>query len=217
MTAKLSGPMLPAQSGNARHLVVLLHGYGSDGNDLIALGAHWRALLPDAIFVAPNAPTPCDMNAAGYQWFAIDFDREMSRLVGSETARPVIEGFLADAWAQTGLGPEDTILVGFSQGAMMALDTGLRLKTPLKGIVAFSGMVIAPEKLAADIASRPPVALIHGDLDDVVPVAGSLKGKETFDNLDVPVELHISKGYPHTIAPDGLEFAGAFLSRITKS
>src|SRR5699024_10945569 len=126
-------------------------------------------------------------------------------------ARPVIAGFLADLWTQTGLGPSDTILAGFSQGAMMALDTGLRLDNPLKGIIAFSGLVIAPEKLAAEIASRPPVLLVHGDMDDVVPVLGSEAALPLLTDLGVEAELHISQGSGHAIAQDGLDAATKFL------
>lgn len=210
---KLSGPMLPPASGNAKSLVVLLHGYGSDGRDLIALGQFWRDSFPDTVFVAPNAPQVCAGNPFGYEWFPLDLEanRDLSRLVGAETAHPIIENFLADLWTQTGLGPADTILAGFSQGAMMALYTGLRLDSPLKGIIAFSGLVIAPDRLGNEIASKPPVLLIHGDLDDVVPVMGSEVAMPTLIDLGVETKLHISQGSGHAIAQDGLEAATAFL------
>lgn len=208
---KLSGPMLPPASGNVRQLVVLLHGYGSDGRDLIALGQFWRDTFPDALFVAPNAHQSCAGNPFGYQWFPLDLDRNLSRLVGAETARPIITQFLKDLWEQTGLKPEDTVLIGFSQGAMMALDTGLRLETPLKGIIAFSGMVIAPETLREEIRSKPPVLLVHGDSDDVVPVMGSEAALPMLINLGVPAQLHISPEAGHTIAQDGLDAATDFL------
>src|SRR5690606_23616967 len=117
---------------------------GSDGRDLIALGQFWRDSFPDTAFVAPNAPETCAGNPFGYQWFPLDLDKDrtLARLVGAETATPVITGFLNDLWAQTGLGPADTVLAGFSQGAMMALHTGLRLPEPLRGIIAFSGLLV---------------------------------------------------------------------------
>lgn len=212
---KLSGPMLPPASGNGKSLVVLLHGYGSDGRDLIGLGQFWHDSFPDTIFVAPNAPEVCGVISTGYQWFPVDFDRErdFSRMEGAAKVQPVVESFLKDLWAQTGLGPSETILVGFSQGAMMALYTGLRLTTPLKGIIAFSGLLISPEKLEAEIASKPPVLLVHGDIDEVVPVIGSEAALPVLLNLSVDAQLHISSGFGHTIAQDGLEAATEFLRR----
>lgn len=211
---KLSGPMLAPASGRTRQLVVILHGYGADGNDLISLGQYWSRMFPDALFVAPNAHEPCPGNPMGYQWFALDLDKGLSRLLGADTARPVIAGFLDDLWAQTGLGPADTVLVGFSQGAMMALDAGLRLESPLKAIVAFSGLVIDPERLAAEIGSTPPVLLVHGDADEVVPVAGSQAAEPVLEALGIDVRLHVSPGAGHGIAPDGLEVASAFLKTV---
>lgn len=212
---KLSGPMLPPASGNAKSLVVLLHGYGSDGRDLIGLGQFWHDSFPDTIFVAPNAPHVCGGNPFGYEWFPLDLegDRSLARLVGAEAAAPVIASFLQDLWAQTGLGPSDTILAGFSQGAMMALYTGLRLETPLKGIIAFSGMIVSPEKLAAELASKPPVLLIHGDMDDVVPVLGSEAALPALLDLSIDAKLHISPGTGHSIAQDGLDAATGFLRK----
>jgi len=211
MPSKLSGPMLPPASGAAKSLVVLLHGYGSDGNDLIALGQYWRGALPDTLFVAPNAHETCTMNPAGYQWFALDLDRAISRITGSETARPMINDFLDNLWAQTGLGPEDTVLVGFSQGAMMALDTGLRLATPLNPIQAYTAKLEAPQTQPNEIKSKPPVLMIHGDADEVVPVLGSEAGVPALIDLGIAAKLHISQGAGHTIAQDGLDTATQFL------
>ncbi|WMT86695.1 prolyl oligopeptidase family serine peptidase [Pelagibacterium sp. 26DY04] len=210
---KLSGPMLPPASGHAKSAVVLLHGYGSDGRDLISLGQFWRDSFPDTLFVAPNAPEVCGGNPFGYQWFPLDLerDRDLSRLVGAETAAPVVTSFLNDLWAQTGLTPGQTILGGFSQGAMMALYAGLRLPESLLGIVSCSGLVVAPEKLGNEIASRPPVLLIHGDIDDVVPVMGSEVALPILLDLGIEAKLHISQGTGHSIAQDGLDAATAFL------
>src|SRR5690554_5046141 len=140
--------MLAPQSGEPpRQLVVLLHGYGADGNDLMALGQHWGPLLPEALFVAPHAPEACGMSSAGFQWFDVELegDRLAGRQAGVVAARPVLLGFLSDLWSQTGRGPRETLLVGFSQGAMMALHVGLSLPEPLLGIVAFSGAFVPVE------------------------------------------------------------------------
>lgn len=214
MTLKLSGPMVGPPGDNPNRLVVLLHGYGSDGNDLIGLAPYWRQIFPDALFVAPNGPHACDINPQGFQWFPLDLSREISRLTGSEAARPSINAFLEDLWAETGLGPEDTILGGFSQGAMMALDVGFRMEKPLLGIVAFSGGVIDPDNVGAHIKSKPPVCLVHGAEDDVVPVSMSVVGGEALKKSGIDVSVHVSPGAGHTIAPDGLQVAGEFLQRF---
>lgn len=214
MTAQLSGPMVAPESGTPKNLIVLLHGYGSDGNDLIGLAPYWRDLLPDTLVVAPNAPWACDINPAGYQWFPLELDREISRLDGSGQARPVITGFLEQVWAETGLGAADTVLGGFSQGAMMALDAGLRLPEALKGIVAFSGGVISPETIGDELVSKPPVCLIHGAEDDVVPVGMSVRGGEALKTAGLEVLVHVSPGTGHGIAPDGLEVATGFIKSL---
>lgn len=212
MSEKLSGPMIEPQSGTPKQLLVLLHGYGSDGNDLITLGSYWQERMPDTLFVAPNAPTPCDINPAGYQWFPIGEDKNASWQAGAEIARPVIAGFLRDLWAETGLAAKDTFLVGFSQGAMMALDVGLRNAEPLKGIVAFSGGLVAPDEIGDNMQSKPPVCLLHGGEDDVVPVRMSVLSGEALKKQGVDVRVHISPGAGHMIAEDGLAVASAFIA-----
>ena len=212
MTTKLSGPMLPAKSGAApKQLMVLLHGYGADGSDLIGLGLQWRDLFPDMLFVAPNAPEPCDINPAGYQWFPLAIDRAAGRIEGAAKARPVLVEFVRDLWTQTGLGASDTVLCGFSQGAMMALHVGTSLDDELAGIVAFSGAFIPPEGFGAKPFAKPPVAIIHGDLDGVVPVQFSRDAAAMLAVAGFDVGFHISPGAAHGIAPDGLDFATGFL------
>jgi len=217
MSTKLSGPMIAPNGGKPDRLVVLLHGYGSNGNDLISLVKFWQNDLADALFVAPNAPEKCAINPMGYQWFGLDTDREMSSLGGSRKARAALNEFLQDLWRQTGLGAKDTLLVGFSQGAMMALDVGLRLDEAVLGIVAFSGALIGEEDLPAKIKSRPPVCLVHGLADDVVPAKLSEKAAEILDNLGVRVALFMEPGAGHTISMSGLGFCVAFVHQILNS
>lgn len=205
--------MRPAE-GEPEQLVVLLHGYGSDGNDLISLAQYLNTALPQALFVAPNAPAPCDINPSGYQWFALDLDRELSRLDGAAEARPVIKTFLEDLWEETGLGPEQTFLIGFSQGAMMALDTGLRLDPAPKGIIAFSGALIGPEQIEEERGGTPPVALIHGTVDDVVPAESSQIAEAHLRRWGIATALHLDHGGGHGIHPEGLGFAVAFIKEV---
>ena len=207
---RLSGPMLPPKSGApAKQLMVLLHGYGADGRDLIGLGSEWRDDFPDMLFVSPNAPWQCGRNAGGFEWFPLsDRPAEDFRREGADLARPVIVNFLIDLWAQTGITAKDTILCGFSQGAMMALHVALSLDQPVRGVVSFSGALIPP----AGEWAKPPVALIHGDRDGVVPVQLSIDADAALRAKGVESLLHISPGTAHGIAPDGLAFAGQFLA-----
>jgi len=211
-TPKLSGPMLPPKSGAApRQLMLLLHGYGADGADIIGLGQEWRELWPDMLFVAPNAPDRCDVNSAGYQWFPLSPDPISGRIAGAAQARPVLINFLIDLWAQTKLGPRDTVICGFSQGAMMALHIGTSLDGALIGIVAFSGALIPPEGFGNGRFAKPPVALVHGELDGVVNPELSRESAQVLADAGFEVRLHISPGIGHGIAPDGLAFATQFL------
>ncbi|WP_193334447.1 alpha/beta hydrolase [Devosia beringensis] len=214
---KLSGPMLlPASGTQPKQAVVLLHGYGSDGNDLIGLVPYWRDTLPDALFVAPNGPAPCDGFGEGYQWFEVDFagDRLASRQTGVLQARPILEQFFNDMWAQTGILPQDTLLVGFSQGAMMALHVGLALPQSLMGIVAFAGALLPPEGFGTASAGKPPICLVHGDADTVVDPERSADAAQALEAAGYDVAYHVSPGAGHTIAPDGLEFASTFIARV---
>lgn len=217
MSIELSGPMLaPANGGAPDTAVVLLHGYGSDGNDLISLAPHWQGLLPSALFVSPHAPTQTGMG--GFQWFAIDWagDRLASRQLGINTARPVITGFLSDLWTQTGIAPQRTILAGFSQGAMMALHVGASLPADqtLMGVIGFSGAFLPPEGLGGDTLARPPVCLVHGDMDDIVDPNLSAEANRVFTEAGFDVSYHVSRGVGHGIAPDGLAFASDFIARV---
>lgn len=222
MSVPLSGPMLAPRSGKPpRQLIVLLHGYGSNGADLISLGTYWRDMLPEALFVAPNAPEPVPGTAEGYQWMAMVPGDALPLSPGgfiggsvrAAAARSAIVALLEARWAQTGLGPTQTMLVGFSQGAMMALHVGLSLDTRLCGIVAFSGLLIPPRDFWASAGAKPPVCLVHGELDDVVEPAGSAEAARILDEKGFEVTYHVSGGARHTIAPDGLEVAGRFIAR----
>ncbi|WP_417307641.1 alpha/beta hydrolase [Devosia sp.] len=212
MTTTLSGPAIAPRNGEApKRIVVLLHGYGSDGRDLIALGQHWAGDMDETLFVAPNAPAPCAINPGGYEWFPLSGDRIAGRIAGTEQAAPVIRDFLAALWEQTGLGPEQTVLVGFSQGAMMALNVGTAMDKRLKGIIAFSGAFIPAPDFADGKFAKPPVLLVHGDSDEVVDPQLSHDAEAELKAAGFDVSLHVSAGTGHGISPDGLAVATAFL------
>jgi phospholipase/carboxylesterase len=220
--ADLDGPRLEPRSGTTKQLVVFLHGYGADGNDLIDIGQAWAALLPDAAFVSPHAPRPCGQAPVGREWFPLTFRDPNERWVGVNQAAPVLNAFLNAELARRKLPPLALALVGFSQGTMMALHVGLRRAVPPKAIVGYSGMLVVPadvdpNQFAADIKSRPPVLLVHGDSDELIPVQALLDAAQGLAALDVPVQWHISPGVGHGIDPEGLRHGGEFLRRAFRA
>jgi len=216
--AELDGPRLEARSRHARQLVVFLHGYGADGNDLIEIGRAWQGLLPDAAFVSPHAPRPCGQAPTGREWFPLTFRNPDERWTGVNQAGPILESFLDAELKRRNLQPSALALVGFSQGTMMALHVGLRRTIPPVGIVGYSGMLVTPETsdvqaFAAEIRSRPPVLLIHGDADQLIPVQALFLAAQGLAALDIPAEWHISAGIGHGIDQEGLRQGGDFLAR----
>lgn len=213
MDTALEGPSLAALScGKAVWLVVLLHGVGADGNDLIDLALNWQPIVPKAEFVALHAPFPFDQAPIGRQWFSIA-DRSPDKILeGIRAAASILDPCLDELLAKRRLDDSHLALVGFSQGAMMALHVGLRRKK-IAGIVAFSGALVAPETLATEIASRPPVLLVHGEADDVVPFAAMEKAKQALKAAEVPVKALRRPGLCHAIDDDGVIAAGDFLVR----
>jgi len=208
----LSGPSVkPARGGAPKALVVLLHGLGADGNDLIGLAPAWNGLVPDAEFVAPDAPFPCDMGPFGRQWFSFESRAPEHILAGVRAAAPILDAFLDDALASRGLSADRLVLVGFSQGTMMSLFVGLRRTQAVAGILGYSGRLLAPELLAGELRSRPPVLLVHGDADPVVPFASLAAAKTALGAANVPVETLVRPGLGHGIDEEGLRRGGAFL------
>ena len=164
------GPELLPKTGNApEHLVIFCHGLGADGNDLIGLSAFFSEILPEAAFVSPNAPFPCDMAPMGYQWFSLQNRDESSMLNGVQTAAPILNQFIDQQLEKFNLTEDKAFLVGFSQGTMMSLYVAPRRQKPLAGIIGYSGRLIGGNDLKNNIRSYPPVLLINGDMDDLVP------------------------------------------------
>ena len=214
---KLEGPCHgPHAGGKPGHLVVLLHGYGADGNDLIGLAPVLAPLMPDAVFHAPNAPYPCEGNPFGYQWFGISRLDPAVAAAGVRAAAPFVESFLDDTLAQYGLDESNTALVGFSQGTMMALHVGLRRPKQLAGIVGFSGMLAGPEVLKDEIKSRPPILLAHGDSDEMLPHVLTERAAEALRQNGVEVGVHIAEGVGHGINDTALSHAARFLLEAFK-
>src|SRR5579863_8566634 len=197
MADTINGPRIEAKSGKAKQLVVLLHGYGADGSDLIEIGRQWRALLPDAAFVAPHAPEPCAASPMGRQWFALTMRDPDERWRGVVKAGPIVDAFLDAELAKSGLDDSRLALVGFSQGTMLALHVGLRRKRAPAAILGYSGLLAGPEHLATAQArdakgGRPPILLAHGDQDDVIPVEAMFIAAEQLAGADIPVQWHLA-------------------------
>ena len=215
---RLDGPRLAPRSGAAQQLVVFLHGYGADGNDLIDIGRAWQQYLPHAAFVSPHAPEPCGQAPVGRQWFALTFRDPNERWLGVNKAAPLLDRFIDAELARQKLPPTALALVGFSQGTMMALHIGLRRAMPPAAIVGYSGILVVPDDadaktFAAGIKSRPPVLLVHGDRDELIPPQALFQATEGLAALGVAVEWHISAGIGHGIDPEGLRHGGEFLAR----
>jgi phospholipase/carboxylesterase len=210
--ADLNGPGVPpADGGPARQLVVFLHGVGADGHDLIGLAAHFAWVLPKAEFLSPHAPFPCDMAPFGRQWFSLKSLAPQPILDGIRKAAPILDGFLDRALAERGLTDGALALVGFSQGAMMALHVGLRRERPCAALVGYSGLLAGAERLAGEVTARPPVLLVHGEEDDVIPFGCLAPAKNALEMVGVAVVSLSRPGLGHAIDEDGLMAGIRFL------
>lgn len=214
MTRNLVSDRKGAPKGQAKSIVVFLHGYGADGADLLGLADPLAPHLPGTAFYAPNAPERCTGNPFGYQWFPIpwiDGSSEEAARTGLEAASVDLNAFLDRILADEGLPASAMALVGFSQGTMISLHIAPRRAEAFAGIVGFSGRLLQPERLEAEVLSRPPVLLVHGDADDVVPIQSLGDAADALDEAGFEVYAHVSKGTAHGIAHDGLSLALSFL------
>lgn len=218
MASRLDGPRLDARSGRAKQLVVILHGFGADGRDLISLGQQWGQFLPDAAFVAPDAHESCEHMPSGRQWFRLSDRNPHERWSGACAAAPILDAFIDEELARHSLPGSQLALVGFSQGAMMALHVGLRRRVAPAGILSYSGLLVGPEKLAADLKDRPtdqpapPMFLIHGTADDVIPPEALFASAQAVSAAGAACQWRLSPGLGHNIDGAGLAHGALFLT-----
>ncbi|MBT4284963.1 MAG: prolyl oligopeptidase family serine peptidase [Rhodobacteraceae bacterium] len=207
MTVILDSNRVNSRSGVDSSLVIFLHGYGANGNDLLGLADQLSEHLPDTVFLAPDAPETCSVNPGGFQWFPIpwiDGSTEEESERGLLRATEDLRMFIKQSMEEEGLSEAETILIGFSQGTMMALHVGPRMVDSILGIIGFSGRILNPESLLEDCKSKPPTLLIHGDQDDVVPFSSLSTAEFTLQECGFEVETHVMEGTGHGISPDGL-------------
>jgi phospholipase/carboxylesterase len=210
----IDGPRLaPAAGGAPRQLVVFLHGYGADGDDLIGLGREWAKLLPHAAFVSPHAPEPCGMSPLGRQWFNLTFRDAGEMVRGLKHAAPTLGAFLDAELKRHNLPARALALVGFSQGTMLALSVGLARVPSPAAIVGYSGALATVEALPKHPAEAPAILLVHGDMDEVIPVEAMFIAREQLAKAGLPVEWHLAQGIGHGIDAEGLQLGGTFLKQ----
>lgn len=214
MTHRLNAKRKAPRSGKATSAVIFVHGYGADGADLLGLADPLAPHLPGTAFHAPDAPDRCTGNPFGFQWFPIpwlDGSSEAEAAEGLARAAEDLNAYVDGVLEAEGLTPDRLALVGFSQGTMMSLHIAPRREAALAGVVAFSGRLLAPERLAAEARAKPPVLLLHGDADPVVPFADMGKAGDALVAAGFETYAHVMKGTGHGIAPDGLSVALHFL------
>ncbi|MCB1784150.1 MAG: alpha/beta fold hydrolase [Alphaproteobacteria bacterium] len=209
------------QSSQAQQIVILLHGLGSNGQDLISLAPMWAQYLPEAVFVSPDAPFACDMAPPGwegsYQWYSLQ-DRDPQVLLrGVRVVAPLVEKFIDEQLARFDLPPEKLALVGFSQGTMTSLYVAPRLKRAIAGVLGYSGSLPWDEALKVEVRHKVPIHLIHGQADDVVPVAAWGHAKEILEREGFPFSGHTTPGLFHNIDGTGIASGGAFLQKVLNS
>lgn len=211
--ATLDGPRAAPKSGETKSLVILLHGYGADGNDLFGLADPLSDYMPDTAFRSPNAPERSAMNPMGYQWFPIpwlDGSTEEAMQDGFRQSVGLLNDYLDTAMAEEGVTPAQTALIGFSQGTMMSLYVAPRRDEQLACVVGFSGRLV-DENLATEAKVKPPVLLVHGDMDEMINVSEMSVAETALRAAGFDVKTHVSRGTGHGIAPDGLTLALQFL------
>jgi phospholipase/carboxylesterase len=208
----VNGASLQPLSGTTpKQILLLLHGFGSSGSDMITLAQAWQQSLPDALFLAPHAPQRCGLGA-GYQWWSLSDITPQALAAGAAQAGPAIHAFIDRKLQQYGLSDAELAIVGFSQGTMMALHVGLRRPRQVAAIVGYSGMLTGATELRHEQITRPPVLLVHGSHDAVVPVAALHSAESDLKRLGIKVSTHVSSGVGHTVDPVGLRLGRDFVT-----
>jgi len=207
----------PLSGGVPQQIVLLLHGFGSSGSDLISLAPQWQQALPNALFLAPNAPQPNSYLATGYQWWPLTAFTPRALAAGASRSAPAIDAFIDRKLGQYALTETNLAIVGFSQGAMMALHIGLRRPHRVAAVVSYSGMLTGADELSQMPITKPPVLLVHGSADPVVPAAALPAAQSELERLGVDVTVHVSAGVGHTVDPAAIRIGREFVAKAFRT
>ncbi len=213
----ISGPIIEPSSENPpKQMIIFVHGYGADGNDLIGLANYFQSTLQEAIFLSPHAPEACSMNPSGYQWF--DLTSTDPAVLWSKilVAADHLNEFIDSKLLEYNIAEENLALIGFSQGTMMSLHVSLRRKNTMAAVLGYSGRLIGADLLKDDLISKPSIYLIHGDQDPMVPYQESLTAEKVLKEYSIDIKTHISEHTQHSIAEDGLRIGVDFLASKLK-
>jgi phospholipase/carboxylesterase len=213
----ISGPIIEPSSGNSpKQMIIFVHGYGADGNDLIGLANYFQSTLPEAIFLSPHAPEACSMNPSGYQWFDLTSTDPVVLWSKILVAADHLNEFIDSKLLEYNIAEENLALIGFSQGTMMSLHVSLRRKNTMAAVLGYSGRLIGADLLKDDLISKPSIYLIHGDQDPMVPYQESLTAEKVLKEYSIDIKTHISEHTQHSIAEDGLRIGVDFLASKLK-
>ncbi|PPR12223.1 MAG: hypothetical protein CFH41_00257 [Alphaproteobacteria bacterium MarineAlpha11_Bin1] len=215
---ELSGPETPPLSGgSAKKLIIFVHGYGADGNDLIALSQHFGHVVPDAAFISPNAPYRCDGSPFGYQWYDVWMQDSDERLRAIRSTAAIFDNFIDEQLKRHELAEKDLVLIGFSQGTMISLFTAPRRANPVAGLIGYSGRMEAPELMEAEICSKPPVVMVHGDSDELLAVSEMETAAATLRENGVSIDTYVRPGLGHGIDEEGIQIGVEFVKNVLGS
>ena len=203
----------PLSKEKPKNAVVLCHGYGGDGKDISILAGYWRSYLPDTIFICPDAPEKCDASPSGFQWFDLIDQTPEQILSKSLVAETKLNKLIDEVKEKNSLSADQIVIGGFSQGCMISLQTGIKRKDKINSIIGYSGKIIDTEHLGKNIVSKPNIILMHGDIDQVVPIDGLLEAKDFFIKNNYEIETKIFKNCEHRIPTEGSSLGLQFIKK----
>tara|TARA_B110000438_G_C15654258_1_gene580936 strand:+ start:134 stop:787 length:654 start_codon:yes stop_codon:yes gene_type:complete len=203
----------PLSKGNPKNAVILCHGYGGDGKDISILASYWKNHLPDTVFICPDAPEKCAASPSGFQWFDLMDQTAEQILSKSLVAENRLNKLIDEVKEQNNLSADKIAISGFSQGCMISLQTGVKRKDKINSIIGYSGKIINTEHLGKNIVSKPNIILMHGDLDQIVPIDGLLEAQDFFNKNNYRIETKIFKNCEHRIPSEGSSLGLQFIKK----